>query len=56
MADGTTDKNCHKIKGLVCRFLSSAGDIREQCLNIEGIMDRSSQGVLSFITSTLKIS
>ena len=54
MADGTTDKNRHEIQGLVCRFLSSAGDIREHCLNIEGITDRSSQGVLNFITSTLK--
>ena len=54
MADGTTDKNRHEIQGLVCRVLSPAGDIREHCLNIEGILDRSSQGVLKFITSPLK--
>ena len=54
MADGTTDKNRHEIQGLVFRFLSPAGDIIEHCLNIKGIMDRSSQGVLNFITSTLK--
>lgn len=54
MADGTTDKNRHEIQGLVCRFLSSDGDIREHCLNIEGLTDRSARGVFEFITSTLK--
>ena len=54
MADCTTYKNRHEIQRTFCRFLSTAGDIREHCLNIEGITDRSSQGVLNFITSTLK--
>ena len=41
MADGTTDKNRNEIQGLVFRYLSPEGKIREHCLNIKGIDDRS---------------
>ena len=34
MADGTTDKNRKEIQGLVCRYMSSSGQIEEHCLDI----------------------
>ena len=55
MADGTTDKNRKEIQGLVCRYLSSKGDIVEHCVNIKGVDDRSAgvwRGVGMHITMT----
>ena len=54
MADGTTDKNKKEIQGLVCRYMSSSGQIEEHCLDIEGIEDRSAKGIFEFIKNTLQ--
>ncbi len=54
LADGTTDKNRVEIQGLVIRFMYTDGTMKEHCLDIKGIEDRSAQGILSFIESTLK--
>ena len=54
MADGRTDKNRKEIQGLVCRYLSSKGDIVEHCVNIKGVDDRSANGVFGFIKGTLR--
>ena len=54
MADGTTDKNRKEIQGLVCRYMSSSGQIEEHCLDIQGIEDRSAKGIFEFIKNTLQ--
>ena len=40
MAGGTTDKNSKEVQGLVCRYWTPNGNLKEHCLNIEGIDDR----------------
>lgn len=55
MADGTTDKNKIEVQGLVIRYLcAEEGKVRENCISMEGINDRSAAGILGFIESTLK--
>ena len=53
MADGTTDKNRKEVQGLVCRYWSPGGNVKEHCLNIEGVDDRSAKGIFGFIKKTL---
>ena len=54
MADGTTDKNRKEIQGLVCRYMSSSGQIEEQSRKKKGIGDRSAKGIYEFIKNTLQ--
>ena len=53
MADGTTDKNRKEVQGLVCRYWSPGGNVKEHCLNIEGVDERSAKGIFGFIKKTL---
>ena len=55
MADGTTDKNRKEVQGLVCRYwIPGENIIKEHCLNIEGVDDRSAKGIFAFIKNTLE--
>lgn len=53
MADGTTDNNRVEVQGLVCRYLSSTG-IKEHCIDMQGVEDRSAKGVFAFIKNSLE--
>lgn len=53
MADGTTDKNGVEVQGLVYRYLSADGKVKENCLNVKGIHDRSAKGVFGFAKEPL---
>ncbi|CAB4015919.1 zinc finger MYM-type 1 [Paramuricea clavata] len=53
IADGTTDKNRKEIQGIVCRYLSSDGNVKERCINVKGIDDRSAKGIFKFIKEAL---
>ena len=35
MADGTTDENRKELQGLVCRYWTPNGNLKEHCLNIK---------------------
>ena len=54
LADGTTDNNRTEIQGLVIRFMSTDGTMKEHCIDLKGIGDRSAKGIVSFVEGTLK--
>ena len=54
LADGTTDKNWTEIQGPIIRFMSTDGTMKEHCIDLTEIGDRSAKGISSFVEGTLK--
>ena len=54
MMDGSNDKNWNEIEEIVDRFLNADGKIEEHAIDVVETQDRTSQGLLDLLVSSME--